>query len=142
MIEIVHANNKHLHSLCVYIRIRVFMDEQKYTLDNELEPDEDDAVFFLALVDKKPAGMVRYRILGERARIERLAVLPEYRGQGIGAQLMETVLKALSTIPGLRAIELIAQEDGIKFHEQYGFKPAAVAHMEAGHMHYLMIKTP
>lgn len=139
-INIIRADTRHLHSLCVYIRVRVFMDEQHYTLENELEPDEDEAVFFLAMVDGEPAGTVRYRLLGNTARIERLAVLPDYRGHGIGATLMDTVLADIATHKGLTTIELIAQEEGLVFHERYGFTSSPAPHVEAGHPHYLMAK--
>lgn len=73
------------------IRRKVFVDEQHCPADLEYEND-DISTHFLATSDGVPCGAARWRQTNNGIKLERFAVLPEYRGKGVGAHLLKAVL--------------------------------------------------
>lgn len=72
------------------IRRSVFQGEQG--VDPELDFDglDEKAEQIIAYLEEQAVGTARIRYLDDKtAKIERLAVLPLARGQGIGQQIME-----------------------------------------------------
>lgn len=73
-------------------------------------------------------GYCVIRILADEGEIQRIAVWPEYRGQGIGRKLMDTMV-TFSRTRGVRDIALEVRkgnESARKLYESYGFKQEAV----------------
>lgn len=49
--------------------------------------------YFVALVDGKPSGVIKYEILNwYSCQIEHLSIVPEYKGKGIGKALVKFLL--------------------------------------------------
>lgn len=68
------------------------------------------------------------RILADEGEIQRIAVCPAYRGQGIGRKLMDAMV-AFSRARGVRDIALEVREGNErarKLYDSYGFKQEAV----------------
>src|SRR5689334_1503067 len=73
------------------IRKKVFVDEQH--CPPELEYQNDDvSTHFIAYHNEFPCGAARWRKTENGIKLERFAVLPSYRGKGIGAELVKAVL--------------------------------------------------
>jgi ribosomal protein S18 acetylase RimI-like enzyme len=75
---------------------------------------------FVATIGEKPAGMVtstRYRVTGW---IGNLIVPPEYRGKGLGSELMERAIARLES-RGTGTIRLEADPLGIGIYRRLGF---------------------
>ena len=73
-----------------HIRTKVFQSEQGVSAELEFDGLDDEAVHLLAYLDDQAVGTARIRnIDAVTAKIERLAVLPEARKQGIGKKLMD-----------------------------------------------------
>lgn len=122
------------------IRTRVFVEEQ--AVPPELERDEHDetAVHLLATLDGRPVGTARVRIVeGDTAKIERVAVLRECRGTGIGRALM-SVLEAEGRRMGARKAKLGAQTHAIPFYEKVGYEAYGPEFDDAGIPHRWMEK--
>ena len=70
------------------IRNIVFVGEQNCPYDIEVVPEEEkEAKHFLIYDKETPIGTIRYREVGNRTfKLERFAVLKEYRGHGYGKQ--------------------------------------------------------
>ncbi len=100
------------------IRAVVFIGEQLCPYTEEYDGNDLCATHFLALVDGEPVGTLRVRFFADFAKLERLAVLPTYRGRGIAAQL---VIDALSHIrhKGYSAFLLHAQTRFVSFWERW-----------------------
>ena len=99
------------------LRRRVFVDEQR--VPAELERDDLDATaeHLLAMVDGRPAGTVRLVVetagpFFGLAHLGRLAVLPAYRGTGLGVLLTRAVERRARE-RGLRQVVLTAQVDAL-----------------------------
>lgn len=118
------------------IRRKVFVEEQK--CPPELEwANEDVSVHFLAIHNETPCGAARWRKTENGFKLERFAVLKEFRGKGVGAELVKAVLK---DIPGDGSkIYLNAQLAAVEFYENLGFVVVGEVFEEAGIMHRQMV---
>jgi predicted GNAT family N-acyltransferase len=119
------------------IRTEVFVIEQK--VENNLEFDglDIDCIHYLAVVDDNPAGTARWRETQIGCKLERFAVLKEYRGIGVGDALLDSVLKEAK--PLSRTIYLNAQDVAVRFYEKNNFKIIGDSFIEANIVHYKMI---
>lgn len=117
------------------IRRTVFVGEQN--CPPELEWDrEDESTHFLATVDGIPAGACRWRKTENGYKLERFAVLREYRGQGLAQEMVRTVLGDLPADAGY--IYLNAQIDARSLYSKFGFEQVGPQFEEAGIQHYKM----
>lgn len=72
------------------VRRAVFVEEQDVSEAVEFDEKDDEARHFVARKGPGAVGTARVRLLDqETARVERVAVLPEHRGSGVGNRLME-----------------------------------------------------
>lgn len=122
------------------IRTKVFQDEQGVSAELEFDGLDPSATHFLAYINGQAIATARIRELdADTFKIERLAVLPDYRKQGIGKQLM---ISALSTIAqrGKFLVIVHAQEYIAQLYQQLGFAIVGEKFNEAGIPHVKMIK--
>ena len=121
------------------IRKRVFVEEQGVPEEMELDEFDLNARHALAYADSECIGTARLVTLTENiGRIGRMAVLPKYRGQGVGRRLLEALLKAAQS-QAIKQVELHAQVTVIPFYEQFGFIAQGDIYDEAGIPHRDMI---
>ena len=123
------------------IRRRVFIEEQR--IDPNLERDIDDlsAIHVLALDGGQPVGCGRMMHSHKGAKIGRMAVLPEWRGRGIGRLVLD-YLVAAAREAGAHRIYLHAQVPVEGFYLKCGFSPHGDVFEEAGIPHRLMELAP
>ena len=119
------------------IRKTVFVEEQNCPPELEWE-FEDESTHFLARVDGQPAGAARWRKTDRGYKLERFAVLKEFRGYGVGATLVGTVIADLPTDADY--IYLNAQVTAVGLYEKFGFVKEGEQFDEAGIQHYKMVK--
>jgi len=128
--------------LCKEIRYTVFVIEQKVPHEEEIDKHEDKSTHFLARKNGIPCGTARYRITDVGVKLERFAVLPQYRGHGIGSALVEAVLSHIgnnSEASG-KPLYLHSQVDAIFLYEKYGFRKTGELFDECGIMHSKMVR--
>jgi predicted GNAT family N-acyltransferase len=117
------------------IRFRVFVEEQK--VPAEMELDEFDAVSLHALArDAAGRALGTGRLLPD-GHIGRMAVLPQARGQGVGAALLRALMQAARD-RGEREVALSAQTHAIAFYERFGFVVEGEEYDDAGIPHRMM----
>lgn len=117
------------------IRFTVFVDEQG--IPASLENDEWDAVGVHALAtdeEGRPCGTGR---LLPDGHIGRMAVLPAWRGHGIGGALLQALVGA-ARARGDASVVLNAQAQAIPFYERHGFAVEGDPFEEAGIPHRTM----
>ncbi len=120
------------------IRYQVFQVEQGVPEHLEFDGQDDQAEHLLAYLQGVPVGTTRLRLLSpNRAKIERLAVLPQGRGQGIGRRLMEVALAHLEA-KAVAEVVLHAQAHLETFYSTLGFVPQGGIFEEAGIPHVKM----
>lgn len=118
------------------IRRQVFVIEQNCPPELEWE-FEDESTHFLATVNDVPAGAARWRKTDKGYKLERFAVLEEFRGLGIGRELVEAVLAGLPA--DANYIYLHAQTQAMGLYQKSGFEPTGPEFEEAGIKHYKMV---
>lgn len=119
------------------VRRAVFIDEQG--VPEALEWDEHDttALHFLAsTLDGSPIGCAR---LLPDGHVGRMAVLPDWRGHGIGRSLLAAILKA-ARARGHAELRLSAQVHAANFYLRAGFVVDSAEYEEAGIPHVAMRK--
>lgn len=100
------------------IREEVFIVEQKIPEDIEFDSIDPSCHHFLARTDEHAAiGTVR---LSPDGKIGRMAVLSEWRKQGVGKSLLVTVIDKARKL-GLTEVSLNAQVPLTGFYEKFGF---------------------
>jgi len=118
------------------IRRQVFVIEQNCPPELEWE-FEDESTHFLATVDDLPAGAARWRKTDKGYKLERFAVLTEFRGLGVGQELVKAVLADLPA--PATYIYLHAQIQAVGLYQKLGFETTRPEFEEAGIRHYKMI---
>ena len=122
------------------MRNSVFQKEQG--VDPALDFDGQDEISqqLIVYLDDRYVGTARIRFLDDKtAKIERLAVLPIARGQGIGKKIMEKALEVIAS-NNIPEVVIHAQEYVKGLHQQMGFEEEGEIFEEAGIRHVKMRK--
>jgi predicted GNAT family N-acyltransferase len=121
------------------IRFAVFVEEQKVPLAMEL--DEHDAACLHALARSEDGTAVGTGRLLPDGHIGRMAVLKEWRGQGVGGAILEALVAAARG-RGDREIMLSAQTHALGFYGRHGFAEEGDVYPDAGIPHQDMRLAP
>ena len=114
-----------------YIRDEVFIKEQHVPVELEWDGLDEKAVQLLATDKGQPVATSR---MLEDGHIGRMAVMPTYRNQGIGSQMLHKLIE-IAKHNGLGKVFLSAQVEAIDFYQKYGFTVDSEAYMDAGIPH-------
>ncbi|MCZ6810292.1 MAG: GNAT family N-acetyltransferase [Proteobacteria bacterium] len=117
-----------------FVRRRVFIVEQKIPESEEWDDADENSSHVLAFSEKRDAvGTGRLEPTG---KIARLAVLGEYRGQGVGsAMLIRLVEEARQR--DFDQVYLHAQTHALNFYKKFGFVSDEEIFSEGGIPHVL-----
>jgi predicted GNAT family N-acyltransferase len=130
------VENDTLKGKALEIRRKVFIDELGVLPEDEYDRYDALCRHYLAFNNDEPVGTARWRESSDGIKLERFAVLPEYRGQGIGKKLLKAILKDLSGRKD--KIYLHAQLPVVSFYKNAGFKEEGSTFREAGIDHVSM----
>jgi len=120
------------------IRHAVFVTEQRVPAAIEL--DEWDAHSDHALArDARGLAIGTGRLLPD-GHIGRMAVLPEWRGRGVGAAILAALLERAAA-RGMTEVVLNAQTHARGFYARHGFTAVGAEFTEAGIPHVAMTRT-
>ena len=129
------AGDKEMAGKAFAIRTKVFVEEQG--VDAALEyASEETAHHYLLLLAGKPIATARWRETEKGIKLERFAVLREFRNRGIGEIILKEVLKDVTSLG--KKIYLHSQAKAVPFYERNGFEKAGEMFTEAGIEHYFM----
>ena len=133
-LNIVKTNDE--KNLALNIRREVFIKGLNIPEHLEIDSNEESSKYILAKVDGKSVGTARWRKTDEGMKLERFAVLYDYRSIGIGTMMTKFILNQLKNS---KLIYLNAQESAILFYEKLGFKPIGPRFREVNIEHQKMI---
>jgi predicted GNAT family N-acyltransferase len=122
------------------LRKTIFIEEQGVREDLEMDGLDDQATLILAKMKAKPIGCARYRLLDHYVKVERVGVLQEFRGQGIGQAIMRFIEQEIASSSPVLTIKLHAQDHAIPFYHHLGYQDIGEPFYEAGILHQAMIK--
>jgi len=126
------------------IRKKVFVEEQQVAEEEEYDEFENTAIHFIVLEEKinKACATARWRFTDKGIKLERFAVLKEFRNQGIGQLLLKTILEDIAQIPETedKQIYLHAQLSAMNLYAKFHFVPVGEMFEECNIKHYKMVK--
>lgn len=126
-------------SPAAYIREEVFVKEQGYTVEEEFDDLDKEAHHLVLLDGENPVATARLISLGnDEFKPGRIAVLKEYRGKNIGAELLSAVLEKAKEFGG-KTFHIGAQTYAVGFYEKFGFKAYGEEYMDGRIPHIDMI---
>ena len=114
------------------VREQVFIIEQRVPLSIEWDEHDAEALHLLA-VDENHQAIGCARIL-KHGRIGRMAVLKQWRGQGVGQALLNKALQICQGL-GMQQVALSSQTHAIPFYRQAGFEVTSDAYIDANIWH-------
>lgn len=122
------------------LRVRVFCDEQGVPRETEPDAYDPDALHVVAIEDGIVMGTCRLVVEGRTARIGRMAVAADRRGQGLGAALLAEAERHAREA-GVERITLHAQMAARPLYARGGFTERGEPFVEAGIDHIAMEKS-
>jgi len=117
------------------IRRRVFIQEQNVPEELEWDGLDETAIHLLARSGNEPVATARMLADGH---IGRLAVLPDWRHQGVGRAMLERLL-TIARQQRLPTVFLNAQLNAVDFYAKSGFIGQGETFMDAGIPHKRMV---
>ena len=125
---------------CFALRHEVFVVEQGYTAEGEVDALDAQSLHLLAHDDDTPIATARVYIDEGTAKIGRVCVLKERRGTGLGAELIHAAVALAASQNASRAI-LGAQAHAVGFYAKLGFAPYGDVYDDEGEPHQMMERT-
>lgn len=136
MIKVIKIKKQEEKELAFKIRNEVFVIEQQVDPTEEYDPEDETSTHFLAFYNDIPCGTCRWRFKESGViKLERFAVLKEYRGHGIGQALAEACIYDL---PYNTKTMLHAQTHAVEFYKKLNFEIYGNEFIEAGINHFAM----
>ncbi len=128
---------------CALIRRQVFIEEQQVPESLEWDTLDDSAVHLLAYNNTLSDRAVGTARLTREGQIGRMAVLAEFRHQGIASAMLSTLLHLAKT-KGFDEVFLHAQTHASGFYHGHGFTPVGDIFEDAGipHRHMRLTLSP
>ncbi|CAM5188467.1 putative GNAT family N-acyltransferase OS=Ureibacillus acetophenoni OX=614649 GN=SAMN05877842_101267 PE=4 SV=1 [Ureibacillus acetophenoni] len=122
------------------IRKKVFVEEQGVPEHLELDEHDDTAVHFIVLDNEDVIAAARIREYEPKVgKVERVCVLPEYRGKRIGILIMNEIEK-FAIEHDYKKLKLNAQSYAIPFYEKLKYTVNSPEFLNAGIPHRSMEK--
>jgi len=121
------------------VRNAVFIKEQNIPQTIEYDGLDKESFHVLVKLDEISIGCARIRSIDGKIKLERIAILKDFRNKGYGKRLMQYLV---SYCEGKKSTEIIihAQYYLREFYEKLGFKPRGEIFLEAGIKHIEMYR--
>jgi predicted GNAT family N-acyltransferase len=104
------------------IRAATYMNEQSCPYDEEFDGNDFCAAHIIGEIGGEPAGCIRIRFFGGFAKLERLAVRPEFRKSSLAFRLVRAAIDYVRQ-KGFTHIYGHARADLVPFWSRFGFRP-------------------
>lgn len=120
------------------VRRAVFVVEQAIPEAQEFDALDAPSIHALAL-DAEGAPVGCGRLLPD-GHIGRMAVLPQWRGRGVGGAILARLIET-ARLRGDARVVLNAQVQAMPFYARFGFTPTGAPFVEAGIPHQAMARS-
>jgi N-acetylglutamate synthase-like GNAT family acetyltransferase len=117
----------------IFLRRKVLVREFGFSRYQD-EPDRYDyqATLYIVKDGKKVVGTVRVRPDEGVHRIQRVAILPDYRKKGIGSTLLKRVIQ------DFKKLYVMAPTETVPFYERFGFSKEGKTQQGKKHLYHRM----
>ncbi|MGI9349812.1 MAG: GNAT family N-acetyltransferase [Amylibacter sp.] len=127
-------NNKDMLS-CLNLRRTVFIEEQNVPENEEVDGDDPDCDHILLTVSDIPVGAARLKYYNDFIKVQRVCVLKNYRGQGIGSKIINFIIKHVEKNDICSSVRLGSQIHALEFYKRLGFIEFGEEYLDAGILH-------
>lgn len=142
MINVKHVDTDQELNEAFFIREKVYIEEQQIDRADEFDEFDETSEHFIAHEGDVPCGTGRYRETTEGIKLERFAVLPEFRKRGIASLIIESMLEHIKVNrTGEVKLSLNAQLSAMPLYEKFNFKPEGDRFLECDIEHQKMSRT-
>jgi len=121
--------------ICLAIRHQIFVEGQNVLIHEEVDGLDSGSEHYLLFLNLVPIGTARVRYVEDFAKIERVAILEAYQGQGLGHVLMNFIVENIEQNHQVKKAKLGAQTYAIPFYEKLGFVVCSDEYLDAGIPH-------
>lgn len=122
------------------IRKKVFVEEQHVPIEIELDEHDANSSHFVLYDGDLPVGAGRFRIIDGIGKVERICILPAYRGKGAGLKIMQKMEEFARSLH-IEELVLNSQTSAIPFYKKQGYVIVSEEFFDAGIPHRTMKKT-
>ena len=127
-------NNKDMLS-CLDLRRTVFIEEQNVPENEEVDGDDPDCDHILLTVSDMPVGAARLKYYNDFIKVQRVCVLKNYRGQGIGSKIINFIIRHVEKNDIRSSVRLGSQIHALEFYKRLGFIEFGEEYLDAGILH-------
>lgn len=127
-------NNKDMLS-CLNLRRTVFIEEQNVPENEEVDGDDPDCDHILLTVSDIPVGAARLKYYNDFIKVQRVCVLKNYRGQGIGSKIINFIIRHVEKNDIRSSVRLGSQIHALEFYKRLGFIEFGEEYLDAGIVH-------
>jgi predicted GNAT family N-acyltransferase len=138
-VEVREASSRDEVADALALRSRVFCDEQGVSFEADQDGRDPEAVHIVAVEDGVVIGTCRLLFRGAVARLGRLAVERDRRGERIAEAILREADRVASEA-GAESIALHAQTYALTLYEQAGYEEYGPTFVEEGIEHVAMEK--
>ena len=121
--------------IALAIRHQVFVEGQNVPLHEDVDGLDSGSEHYLLFLNQLPVGTARVRYTEDLAKIERVAILEDYQGQGLGHVLMRFIIEGIQQNHQVKKAILGAQTYAIPFYEKLGFVICSPEYLNASIPH-------
>ena len=127
-------NNKDMLS-CLDLRRTVFIEEQNVPENEEVDGDDPDCDHILLTVSDIPVCAARLKYYNDFIKVQRVCVLKNYRGQGIGSKIINFIIRHVEKNDIRSSVRLGSQIHALEFYKRLGFIEFGEEYLDAGILH-------
>ena len=127
-------NNKDMLS-CLDLRRTVFIEEQNVPENEEVDGDDPDCDHILLTVSDIPVGAARLKYYNDFIKVQRVCVLKNFRGQGIGSKIINFIIRHVEKNDIRSSVRLGSQIHALEFYKRLGFIEFGEEYLDAGILH-------
>ncbi|OGS40907.1 MAG: hypothetical protein A3K77_03325 [Euryarchaeota archaeon RBG_13_31_8] len=138
-LKIKQVTDKQEFKEIIKIREKVFIKEQNVPKEIEIDELDKESKHFIVYIKNIPIGCARIRKINDYAKLERIAILKEYRCRGFGKELTNFLINYCKR-KGFNEIHIHSQIYVSSFYEKLGFKSIGKNFLEANIEHIEMIQ--
>jgi predicted GNAT family N-acyltransferase len=138
-VEVREARNESELAAALELRGRVFCEEQGVSFEADQDGRDAEATHIVAVDDGVVIGTCRLLFRGQVARLGRLAVARERRGENVAAEILREADR-IATEAGSESIALHAQTYAQTLYERAGYQEYGPTFVEEGIEHVAMEK--
>lgn len=113
-------STKELYEI-LYLRTKIFVVAQE-RIYQEVDEHDLEAIHVFKMIDDKIVAYARVFKQNDKVTFGRVVTDPEFRGQGLGKELMTHVLDVIQTDFAKQAIEIEAQVQVQDFYRKFNFQ--------------------